>query len=178
LHLREPAASAAETRRQVERWLRARQLDAAEDVLIDLGPDGGPAATSALRTLLGRTLRSMRRAGVVGSIREPAPGQFTIATAPLRALFEAAPRRGEAGRLATRPVEAVGMTPSTRSLLRALAGRTFQSLGVTDPGEPAIEGECRRLATLLSGEAADPPGDDALRRAVERAIREYDEFVL
>jgi hypothetical protein len=121
----------------------------------------------------------MKRAGVVDNVREPAPGQFAVSPAPLRALFEAAPRRGESERRpVTRSIEAPAMAGPTRSSLRALAGRTFLSLGVTDPGEAAIEGECRRLAALLSAMVTDQPTDDAFRRAIERAIREYDEHVL
>jgi hypothetical protein len=126
-------------------------------------------------------LHSLRRQGVILDVRVRAPGSFVVRAAPMRALLEAPTRRDRRVR-SSQPVPeqtASAVSPATRGLLRHLALRVIDSLGIRDPGAETIEAEmARQLSVLRRGTTSGQPADPVLRRAVERAIREYEDAPL
>ena len=182
LNVREPMLSGMEAARRAEGWLRAKQVEQADEVLVITGRgNGSPGQVAVVREEVGKLLRRLRRAGVVAEIGEHTPGSFVVTLAPLRALFEAAPRTrdGHEGRQrhprARNPGSLVGLEPATLLLLRRLAGLSLESLGIDAPDEGFIEGEMERKFALLTRAGGVALSEDALRVAIERALIEYEE---
>jgi hypothetical protein len=118
-----------------------------------------------------KLLFSLRRRGVVQSHVEHNPGAIAVTLAPLRALVEAAPRRREP-RTAHPHFAFEGLSPQTIALLRDLAERSLDSLGVTTDAERLRDEMHRQLRVLGPGLGADLEPD--LQNALRRAIAEYD----
>lgn len=181
LNVREPLLSGAEAVRRAEGWLRAKQVERAEEVLVITGRGAGSVGQvavvrEAVRTLLNR----LRRQGVVTEIREHTAGSFAVTLAPLRALFEA-PRRtrdGDAGRRQSSPGSAAvlaGLAPDTLDLLRRLAAHSLDSLGMPAPDEGFLVAEMGRKFSLLARAAGGQLTEESLRAALTRALLEYEE---
>lgn len=93
LNVRDPMLSGAEAVRRAEGWLRAKQVECAGEVLIVTGRGAGSVDHIAVvREEVRKLLARLRRGGVVSEIVEHTPGSFAVRLAPMRALFEAAPR--------------------------------------------------------------------------------------
>jgi len=124
-------------------------------------------------------LPSLRRRGVVASWREHTPGSIVVTLAPVITLLEA-PRRNRERESADRkpgsdtPPSLSALEPETLSLLRRLAIRTIESLGVAD-ATPFVEEEMQRtFATLSKTLPLSTDREGKLQRAMRSAIEELE----
>lgn len=171
LNLRAMLPTPAEATRRTTAWLRERQASGADEVLIITGRgNSSEAGFSVVRDAIGKTLRQLKRQGVVDAIAEHSPGSFVATLAPMRRLWEGA-RRTAAAR-SDMPGEGTlaGLDRETASLLRTLAERSLDALGVSH-SESFVQREmAMQFAALLRGV---PPGDDRdgrLREVIRRAL--------
>jgi len=177
LNLRASLPSVREATTRTEAWLRQRQVENAGEVLIITGRGrGSPDGISPVREAVEKLLGSLRRRGVVAEHREHTPGSFIVRLAPTSALWESPARRREAHRpppLAD-PPSLLALEAETRELLRELAIRSLESLGVRDVSSH-LEGEMlKQFGALAAGLPASVDRDARLRAAIARAIEEYD----
>lgn len=174
LNLRESLPAVPDALRRAENFLREQQIKAAGEVLIITGRGANsPDGVGAIREAVEKLLFSLRRRGVVASHTAHNPGAFAVRLAPLRSLAEA-PRRQRERQPAVPPPEVRGLAPETNELLRLLAERSLDELGVR-PDPAAIADEMQRQARALvpglpGGDAMEP----ALRAALRRALEDYD----
>ena len=182
LNVRDALLTGTEAVRRVDGWLRAKQVEDADEVLIITGRGNQSVGQIAVvREEVRKLLGQLRRAGVVAEIGEHTPGSFVVRLAPLRAMFEAPPRTrdGHEGRQRhprpANPQALAGLQDDTRALLRRVALHSLDSLGMRDPDEPFIQGEMERKFSLLSRAIGTPPSEEALRIAIARALEEYED---
>jgi hypothetical protein len=180
LNLRESLPSAVEARARAESWLRMRQVMKPGDVLVITGRGNQSVnGVGVVRETIMALLPSLRRRGVVTSWREQTPGSIVVTLAPVTALLTA-PRRnrepestGRQQRDAT-PASLSALEPETLSLLRRLAIRTIESLGVVD-ASPFVEEEMQRtFATLSKTLPVSTDREGKLQRAMRSAIEELE----
>lgn len=178
LNLRESLPTAADARFRVEAWLRERQVSRASEVLVITGRGNqSPDGISAVREAILALLPSLRRRGVVGEWREHSPGSFVVKLASISSLLEAPRRKRDrkSSPIAPNPKSLEGLESSTLSLLRRLAVRSIESLGVRD-AEKFIEAEMVSKFNLLAGGITPgPEGEARLRGAIAAAIEQLDD---
>jgi hypothetical protein len=177
LNLRATLPSVREATARAESWLRQRQIDDAGEVLIITGRGkGSPDGVSPVREAVERLLSSLRRRGVVAEHREHTPGSFIVRLAPTSALWESPARRREPNRapLPADPPSLMALEPETRDLLRALAIRSLESLGVRDTSSHLHDEMLKQFGALVAGIPSAVDRDVRLRAAIARAIDEYD----
>jgi hypothetical protein len=177
LNLRTSLPTGSEAAARVERWLRQQQVQQSGEVLVITGrgnnSDGGVAV---VREASIRIFHELRRKGVIEGFVEHTPGSFVVSLAPVKAMFDAASRRREHTPLPppASPPTLDALDDETRQLLRALAERSLDALGVRDR-TPFMQTEMLRLFGSLA--ATVPPGPDRerrLRTAMRAAMSEYD----
>ena len=177
LNLRLSMPSGREAAERVERWLRQHQVQQSGEVLVITGRgNGSEGGVSVVRESSIRVFHELRRKGVIEQFEEHTAGSFVVTLASMRALLEAAPRRREQTPVPApaEPVTLAALDDETRHLLRDLAERSLDALGVRDRG-PFMESEMLRLFGSLA--ATVPPGPDRERRlgnAVRAAMSEYE----
>lgn len=180
LNLRESLPSAVEARARAESWLRMRQVMKPGDVLVITGRgnqsiDGIGVVREAIMGLL----PSLRRRGVVKSWREHSPGSIVVTLAPVTTLLGVPKRNRErefdkGARSIVTPESLMALDPDTVSLLRRLAIRTIESLGVNDV-QPFVEDEMQRtFATLSMTLPVSADREGTLRRAILRALEDIE----
>jgi hypothetical protein len=178
LNLRESLPSTAEARGRVEAWLRERQVSRAKDVLIITGRgNNSPNGISMVREGVLGLLSVLRRRGVVSEWREHSPGSFVVKLAPIGAMLDAPRRKRDRDLPAqARPPQSLdGLDSATVELLRKLAVRSLESLGVKDPTN-FIESEMLAKFNLLAaGVTPGVEGEERLRRAIASALDQLDE---
>ena len=180
LNLRATLPTAAEAAARTEAWLRDQQVAAAGEVLIVTGRGNQSAGgVSPVREAVIRQLHSLRRRGVVAGHMEHTPGSFVVTLAPMQALIEA-PRRSRERAAPVKPAAPPSLDSlgdDTRLLLRNLAERVLDSLGVQDR-TPFMQGEMLRqfgiLARSVDPDAKGDMREAALQRAIRRALDEYE----
>jgi len=180
LNLRELLPSAAEARARAESWLRMRQVMKPGDVLVITGRGNQSVnGVAVVRETIMALLPSLRRRGVVTSWREHTPGSIVVTLAPVTALLTA-PRRNRERESSGRqqgdgtPASLSALEPETLSLLRRLAIRTIESLGVAD-ASPFVEEEMQRtFATLSKTLPVSTDREGKLQRAMRSAIEELE----
>ncbi len=150
------------------------------DVLIITGRGkGSPDGVSVVRESIIRLLHSLRRKGVVARHEEHTAGSFVVTLAPMHELLEAPRRLRDAARKGASPPVASppsldALEPETRDLLRDLAARALDHLGVHDR-EPFLEGEMvRQFSVLAAGIPRGVERERWLREAIRRAMEAYD----
>src|SRR6266550_4599836 len=135
LNLRESLPTAADARYRAEAWLRERQISRASEVLLITGRGNqSPGGVSAVRAAIVALLPTLRRRGVVSEWREHSPGSFVIKLGSISSLLDA-PRRRRDRVPAPAPADPKSLAEpdtETRSLLRRLAVRSLEALGVRD----------------------------------------------
>ena len=175
LNLRELLPSAAEARMRAEAWLRARQVTRAEEVLIITGRGNqSPGGVGIIRQEILGMMPSLRRRGIVESWREHSPGSVIVKLAPMSALLGAVRRRRDANvsQPVSHPEALAGLDPGTRSLLRQLAIRNLDSLGITATEQFIRQEMARVFSTIIM---SIPDGDDreaAFNTAILNAMEE------
>lgn len=177
LNLRESLPSGAEAARRVESWLRQHQVQRSDELLVITGRgNNSDAGVSVVREATIRVFHELRRKGVVREFVEHTPGSFVVAVAPMSAMLDAGKRRREHEALpppATPPTLAA-LDPATRDLLRVLAERSLDTLGVRERG-PFVETEMLRLFGILAKSAGDGPDrEQRFRAAIESTMRDLD----
>ena len=179
LNLRDSLPSAADATFRTEAWLRERQVGGAKEVLIITGRGNqSPGGVSVVRTAILNMLPNLHRRGIVKDWREHSPGSLVVRLEPIASLLNAPRRKGdrESGRHRVfDPQALVALDKPTLQLLRQLALRSLDSLGVRDP-EKFVEAEM--LAKFNSLAASVPQGEgseERLRRAIAAALEQLDE---
>ncbi|MEO8622259.1 MAG: hypothetical protein ABI625_14410 [bacterium] len=177
LNLRASLPTGSEAAQRVENWLRQHQALKSAEVLVITGRgNNSEGGVPVVREASIRVFHELRRKGVITEFVEHTPGSFVVALAPLSAMLEAGKRRREQTPLppvASPPTLAM-LSEDTRQLLRVLAERSLDALGMRERG-PFLEGEMLRLFGALAATIA--PGEDreqGLRRAITAAMSDYD----
>ena len=178
LNLRESLPTAADARFRAEAWLRERQIVHAEEVLVITGRgNNSPDGISAVREAILGLFPQLRRRGVVSEWREHSPGSFVVTLASINALLNA-PRRRRDRKPPSEdavPRSLDGLESSTLLLLRQLAVRSLEALGLRQP-EKFVEAEMlAKFNSLAAGVSPGVEGESRLRRAISTAIDQLDE---
>lgn len=177
LNLRDSLPTAADATARTEAWLRQRQVEKAEEVLVITGRGNqSPEGVSVVREAVTRLLHSLKRRGVVAGHTEHTPGSFVVELAPMHELWDAPKRRREkaAPPPPPAPPSLDALSPDTRKLLRDLAERSLDALGVEDY-TPFLQDEMLRQFGAIA--AGVPPGGDRearLRAAIRVALDQYE----
>jgi hypothetical protein len=178
LNLRESLPTAADARFRAEAWLRERQVSGASEVLIVTGRGNqSPNGISPVREAIMGLLPSLRRRGVVSEWKEHSPGSVVVKLGSISSLLEAPKRRRERGSKTptSSPESLRALDSSTLALLRTLAIRSLESLGVRDP-EKFVEAEMlSKFDSLAAGVTPGAEGEARLRDAIASAIEQLDE---
>jgi hypothetical protein len=176
LNLRASLPTGAEAARRVESWIREQQVQRADELLVITGrgnnSDGG---VSVVREATIRVFHELRRKGIVHSFVEHTAGSFVVMVAPMSATLQTGTRRSEEPpRPRESPPTLEALERETLVLLRALAERSLDAVGVRERG-PFLEDEMlRQFGILGASVGSGPDRDRQLRSAIERAIAELD----
>jgi Smr domain. len=176
LNLRESLPSADQARTRAESWLRERQMTLGGEVLVITGRgNNSPDGVSAVRTTISSLLQTLQRKNVVRSWKQHSPGSFVAMLAPASELFDAPTRRKDRPDRPTmpKPGALAGLSNETLVLLRMLATRSLQSLGVKDTAA-FLTAEMEKKFTAISGALGATLDESNFRTAVERALDEID----
>lgn len=178
LNLRESLPTGADARFRAEAWLRERQVGGAKEVLVITGRGNqSPGGVSAVRAAIVGLLPALRRRGVVNEWREHTPGSFVIKMGSISDLLEAPRRKRDRGEkvVPADPKALKALDASTLSLLRRLAIRSLESLGVRE-NEKYVEAEMlSKFNSLAGGTAPGADGEARLREAISLALEQLDE---
>ena len=177
-NLRESLPSAADARFRTEAWLRERQISQAAEVLVITGRgNNSPNGVSVVREAILSLLPSLRRRGVVSEWREHSPGSFVVKLASISSLLDAPRRKRDRTPIAPtiNPESLKDLDRSTLELLRRLAIRTLESLGMREP-DKFVEAEMlSKFHSLAGGINPGEQGEARLRGAIKSALDELDE---
>jgi hypothetical protein len=178
LNLRESLPTAADARFRAEAWLRERQVSRANEVLLITGRGNqSPGGISAVRAAIVALLPALRRRGIVIEWREHTPGSFVVKLGSISSLLDA-PKRKRDRALVAKPADPRSLAElesSTLSLLRRLAVRSLESLGVRQP-EKFVDAEMlSKFNSLAGGVASGVEGEARLREAISTALEQLDE---
>ena len=177
LNLRTSLPTGSEAATRVERWLRQQQVQQSGEVLVITGRgNNSEDGIAVVREASIRVFHEMRRKGVIDGFAEHTAGSFVVTLAPMKAMLDAASRRREQSpppRPATPPT-LDALTDETRQLLRVLAERSLDALGVRDR-TPFMETEMLRLfGSLATTVPEGPDRERRLRTAIRAAMSDYD----
>lgn len=176
LNLRESLPSRAEAARRVDAWLRQKQVEQTEELLVITGRgNNSESGIAVVREATLRVFHELRRKGVVQDFAEHTPGSFVVTVAPIQ------PVRGDSSRGDRPPLPPPPSPPtlsalneSTREQLRVLAERSLDALGVRERGS-FVEDEMLRLFGELAAAAGNGSDREArLRAALARALEDVD----
>jgi hypothetical protein len=179
LNLRDTLPTAAAAVSRTEAWLRQQQVDRAEEVLIITGrgnqSDGG---VPVVREAVIRLFFVLKRRGVIRAHDEHTPGSFVVTLADVSALWESPRRNGGRGVASPTapptPASLDDLDPETRVMLRNLAERALEGLGVKDTAA-FLEGEMLKQFGAIAATIGDAPGrEDRLRSAIRVALDQYE----
>lgn len=177
LNLRTSLPTGAEAAERLERWLRQHQVQHSDDVLVITGRgNNSEGGIAVVREASIRIFHELRRKGVVEAFAEHTAGSFVVTLAPMKAMLDAVSRRREQTPppKPAAPPTLEALDEHTRALLRALAERSIDALGVRDR-TPFMEGEMLRLFGALAGTVPEGPDRERrLRVAIQSAMSEYD----
>lgn len=177
LNLRASLPTARDAAQRVENWLRQHQAMPSGDLLVITGRgNNSEGGVSVVREAAICVFHEMRRKGVIREFVEHTAGSFVVTLAPLSAMLDAGRRRREhAPPLPPAcPPTLATLSHDTRTLLRALAERSLDALGVTQRG-PFLEDEMLRLfGSLAAATESGPDREASLRQVIVAAMSEYD----
>ncbi len=175
LHALLPSGAQAVAR--AEAWLREKQAGGAKDVLVITGrgnnsEDGVAVVREEVRRLLAR----LRRGGVVKEVVQHTQGSFAVTLAPLSAVRDAPRRRRDpAPPRASDPESLMQLEPRTRELLRQVALRALEELGIRDP-EPFVQREMMdQLSCAIRSIPDCADREERLMAALAMLLTEYDD---
>jgi hypothetical protein len=184
LNLRDSLPTAAEAVARAEAWLRQQQVQLSSgneerEVLIITGrgnnSDGG---VSVVRSAIEGLLHRLKQRGVVEGHREHTAGSFVATLAPMQALLNKQRAARVAEPAPAPPKDAPSLEAldvETRQLLRQLAERSLEQLGVRGERDRFIDDEMIRHFGVIAGTlASSPQRENDLRSAIRRALEQYD----
>jgi hypothetical protein len=182
LNLRDSLPTAAEAVARTEAWLRQQQVEAAvrdgePEVLIITGRgNNSEAGISVVRSAVEGLMHRLKQRGVVREYREHTPGSFVVTLASVHALWDAPARQApELKPPPPDPPSLEALDPETRSLLRDLAERSLEQLGVRGDRDRFVQSEMVRQFSALSATIAKAGAKEELfRAAIRRALEQYD----
>jgi hypothetical protein len=175
LNLRDNLPSAPDAVRRAEAWLREQQVLGSKEVLVITGRGNqSVGGVAVVRPAIEKLLFSMRRRGVVASHGEHNPGAFVVQMASIRALVEAPARRRERSQTGQASATLEGLSPDTLQLLRDLAERSLDALGVAATDQGLGDEMHRHLRIILPSLSGGERMEAQLRAALRSAIAEYD----
>jgi hypothetical protein len=170
LNLRESLPTPADAAQRAEQWLRQKQVEAVDEVLIVTGRgNNSENGVSPVREAVIRTITVLRRRNVIDRYEEHTPGSFSVRLAPISAMVDA-PRRRRDRETIPAPDAMPDIGNANRRMLRDLAERTLEGLGIklTDV---FIETEMQRqLRALSAAIGTGPDRDERLRAALRAAL--------
>jgi hypothetical protein len=177
LNLRNSLPTAPQAVARAEAWLRERQASRSGELLIITGrgnqSEGG---VSVVRAAIMKLLASLRRRGIIMSVAEHTPGSFVVTSAPLSALREAPRRHREPKRVSlAEPATLIMLAPETRLILRQVAERALQMLGVRDPSRFLAKEMLEQFSLVARGIPDGPDRDARLHAALEALRHDYDD---
>jgi hypothetical protein len=178
LNLRESLPSAADARFRTETWLRERQVAGAAEVLVITGRGNqSPNGVSAVREAVLALMPSLRRRGVVAEWKEHSPGSLVVKLGSIKSLLEAPRRRRhrEESVMSPPPQALQNLEPATLELLRRLAIRSLESLGVRDPSNFVEAEMLAKFNSLASSVRPGVEGEVRLRGAINAALDQLDD---
>jgi hypothetical protein len=120
---------------------------------------------------------ALRRRGVVTEWREHTPGSFVVKLATISSMLEAPRRRGGRGLkpAVADPKALMALEGATLSLLRRLAVRSLEALGVRET-EKFIDAEMLSQFNALAAVVTPGEGSEArLRQAISDTLDQMDE---
>ena len=175
LNLRDSLPTVIEATQRAESWIRQRQVEGAPEILVITGRGkGSEGGVSPVREAIIRLVVSLRRRGVIDRYEEHTAGSFSIQLASIQSMVDAPRRRREPRPAAVIPPALAGLSKATRGMLRDLAERSLDSLGVKETSE-FLEAEMKRQLAALN--AAVPEGTDrdarlqaAIRTALDQTV--------
>jgi hypothetical protein len=177
LNLRESLPTVADARFRAEAWLRERQVGGGREVLIITGRGNqSPGGISPVREGILALLPSLRRRGVVSEWKEHTSGSFVVRLASISSLLDAPRRKRERGAIqeTSNPDSIKALDSSTLSLLRRLAIRSLESLGVRDPTSFVEAEMLAKFNSLAGGITPGAEGEARLREAIKAALEQLD----
>ena len=178
LNLRESLPTAADARFRAEAWLRERQVSRVNEVLLITGRGNqSPGGISAVRAAIVALLPALRRRGVVIEWREHTPGSFVVKLGSISSLLDA-PKRKRDRALVAKPADPRSLAElesSTLLLLRRLAVRSLESLGVQQPEKFVNAEMLSKFNSLAGGVTPGVEGEARLREAISTALDQLDE---
>ena len=177
LNLRESLPTVADARFRAEAWLRERQVGGGREVLIITGRGNqSPGGISPVREGILALLPSLRRRGVVSEWKEHTSGSFVVRLASISSLLDAPRRKRERGAIqeTSNPDSIKALDSSTLSLLRRLAIRSLESLGVRDPTSFVEAEMLAKFNSLAGGITPGAEGEARLRQAITAALEQLD----
>lgn len=174
LNLRETLPTVDEAERRLDRWLRQKQVQQAEQVLVITGRgNNSEGGVSPVREAAIRLFHALRRANVVAGHTEHTAGSFVVTLLPVSARVDAAPRRRHTPPNPPSPPSLDTLAQETRTLLRDLAETALDHLGVRDR-DRFMEGEMlRQFGVIAAGVEEGADRERRLQEAIRRAIDEY-----
>ena len=177
LNLRESLPTAEQAATRAESWLRQSQMARAGEVLIITGRGrGSDGGVSVVREAINALLHVLRRRGVVREFREHTAGSFVVTLAPIAELWEAPRRKRDRDKPEPSKNQPTlqGLDDDTRDLLRSLAERALEGLGVKDTAE-FLEGEmARQFSAIAASIGAERDDDTGLREAIRAALEQHE----
>jgi hypothetical protein len=185
LNLRESLPTRAEAVARAEAWLRQQQVqrpgageDASEVLIITGRGNQSEGGVSVVREAIINLLHTLKRKGVVTGHQEHTGGSFVVTLASVHALWNAPKRNRDRDDAlpppAPDPPSLDALDPETRSLLRNLAERSLDALGVRDR-TAFMEGEMlRQFGAIAANIAPGPDRERRLRSAIRLAMDQYE----
>jgi hypothetical protein len=122
-----------------------------------------------VREAVVKTIASLRRRNVIERYEEHTAGSFSIRLASMRAMLDAPRRKKEPdtkGGVAALPQ----LSTANRKLLRDLAERSLEALGIKDTAEFLDAEMQRHLRAILKGVPAGSDHDQRLTVALRSAL--------
>ena len=177
LNLRTHQPSREQAVKRAENWLRERQMSRVEEALVITGRgNNSPDGISVVREAIVQLFASLRRRGVLNDVLEHTPGSFVVTFAKLNAVRDAPQRaRNPHDSTPRDPAGLAALEPETRVMLRRLAKRSIEELGV-DPSPAFVEQEMlEQFAAAAAGVPEGPDRELRLRGVLDAALREYDD---
>ena len=168
LNLRESLPSPGDAAARAEQWLRQKQVEAVEEVLVITGRgNSSDDGISPVREAVLRVITALRRRNVVERYEEHTAGSFSIRLASIRAMIDAPRRKGQRESAAT-PDVLPELSQTNRAMLRDLAVRTLEGLGIKETDD-FLETEMRRQLRAISSAIGNEGDTESKLRAALRA---------
>jgi hypothetical protein len=177
LNLRDTLPTVVAATGRTEAWLRQQQVERADEVLVVTGRGNRSyAGVSVVRESVIRLLHTLKRRGVVAGHQEHSPGSFVVKLAPVSALWESPKRTGGRGVAPAprTPPSLDDLDADTRAVLRTLAERALEGIGVKDT-TTFLHGEMLKQFGAIAGTIGDGPArEERLKAALRTALDQHE----